>query len=228
MANKKNENTTEQKQTQAEEALGGKPVGGSNAGTVDTTGLSDIPAPPGFEEAGQGFSGNTVPERFDVRLASRDEIMKALGRPWAQVTRINQGKALVRLAVYDGDVLIAVVTGRYAISNDGRVTGPFFFQDDSWPQYQAGHNNVLDRLGRVASSDGDQGAYFRELCQRAGVSPFASDNNAGRFITVGGVLARDAQAFCNAHAEWLGRRILGLSPPQRRQLATTAPPAPQA
>jgi hypothetical protein len=218
------------KQTEAEMALGGNPVPGTNAGVVDAPQLGDVEVPPGFEGDSRSGGGPTEPLRYDVRLASRDEIQAGLGRPWSQTTRINAGKALIRLSVFDKGKdgkpeLVGVATVRYAISSDGSVSGPFAFRDDSWSQYQAGHNAVVDKLAKMASGDADQGAYFRELCQRAQVSAFAQANQAaGSFMTLGGTISYDINAFCNKHREWIIRKVLSLNPPARRAPATIAPP----
>jgi len=227
------------KQTQAEAALGGTaaPAPGTNVQPQDAPDLAAEPAPPGYEEdnrSGGGYMGPTEPKYLQVSLASRNEIQAGLRRPWVQVTRINPGKALVRVAVYgelkghDEPVFLGVATARYAIGQDGRVSGPFLFQDDSWSQYQTGQNVALSKLSRTASADQDKGAYFNELMQRANVSPFQNERGNGSYSMFSGALADDINAFLNKHASWIAKKILSLAPPARRAPATTAPPAPQA
>jgi hypothetical protein len=190
----------------------------------------NLEVPPGFEpRRTSGYTGPTEVRYFDIKLASSEEIATCLGRNWPQISRLNQGKALVRFAAYlkdqagDPEALLAVATMRYAISQDGRVSGPWAFVDESWPQRQDGHNSVIERLMAEAKKDEDSGEYFNNLMERAKVSPFASQQGSGTFLTLGGPLADDFKAFANKFSAYITREIGKLDVPRRRAPAARPP-----
>lgn len=225
------------KLSEAEIALGGK------AGVIGATDVVDPPkveldVPPGYEphmEGPRSFIGPTEPVRFKVALSTQQEILQTLRRPFVQITRINRGKAIVRFSVYDVKhddpnqfELIAVVTGRYAISDDGRVSGPFLFIDDSWSQYQNGHNSVIERLAKVAATDENGKEYFAGLCKRAGITTFVqAQGGVSTYVTLAGPLADDIAAFANKYREWIVREVVNLEVRQKR-VPAAAPAAPAA
>jgi len=204
--------------------------GDDNVVTPPTPTPEVLDKPPGFETRRTGgYTGPTEVRFFDIKLASSEEIATCLGRNWPQISRLNKGKALVRFAAYaqghegEPEALIGVATMRYAIGAENKVSGPWAFIDESWPQRQDGHNTCLSRLAAEAKKDDDGGDYFANLSKRAGVSPFVSQQGSGTFLTLGGPLADDYKAFANKYSAYINREIAQLDLPKRRVQATPPP-----